>query len=311
MGGERRTVWIAFAVNASIAVLKGVAGVLTGSSATLAETAHSVADTTNQGLLRLSLSLGEREPDEQHPFGYGKERFLWSLVASLGIVAAGAVFSFARGLYSILAGGDQGHEAFWLLYAVLGYSLVAESVSLMRALRQTLPQARARRIGLVAFSRESSDPTTKTVLYEDFAAVIGVLIAFAGVAAHQLTGNPLPDNVAAMAVGVLLIAVGVGLFRDTKGLVIGEAAPRDEQRRILAAIEGHDEVTAVLDLRTMYIGPGTLLVAARIDLQDGLDVAAIERVSETIDYELRERVASVREVFLDPTPRGRVQAGRL
>jgi cation diffusion facilitator family transporter len=299
-------VWIAFAVNASIAVLKAWAGLVTGSSATLAEAAHSVADTVNQGLLRISLSLGERPPDEQHPFGYGKERFLWSLIASLGIFAAGAIFSFARGLYSIFGGGGEGGETrFWLLYAVLGYALVAESTSWVRALRQTLPRARSRGVGLSQFSRQSSDPTTKTVLYEDSAAVLGVLLAFAGVALHQLTGNPLPDNVAAVLVGVLLMVVAVGLFRDTKGLVIGESATEADRARIRELIERREEVAEVLDLRTMYMGPGVLVVAARIDLRDGIDAAAIECLSDAIDHDLREAVEDVEEVFLDPTPRSR------
>jgi cation diffusion facilitator family transporter len=302
-GGERLTVWVAFAVNASIAVLKGFAGALTGSSATLAEAAHSVADTANQGLLRLSLSLAERPPDEEHPFGYGKERFLWSLIASLFIFAAGAIFSFARGLYSIVAGRSGGKEMFWLLYAVLGYALVAETISWIRALRQTLPEARRRGRGLVAFSRQSDDPTTKTVLYEDSAAVVGVLLALAGVGLHQLTGDPLPDDIAAMVDGVLLMTVGVALFRDTKGLVIGEAAPEDERSRIREIIGQHDEVVDVLDLRTMYLGPGSLMVAVRLDLRDDVDAGTIEQLSETIDRELREAVASVDQVFLDATPR--------
>jgi cation diffusion facilitator family transporter len=311
MHGEKLTVWIALAVNASIAVLKGFAGIVTGSSATMAEAAHSVADTVNQGLLRASLSLAERPPDEQHPFGYGKERFLWSLIASLGIFAAGAIFSFARGLYSIVAGGGEGGSTrFWLLYAVLGYALVAETTSWLRALRQTLPQARDRGLGLVRFSRQSSDPTTKTVLYEDTAAVLGVVIAFVGVALHQLTGNPLPDNVAAVLVGVLLMAVGVALFRDTKGLVIGESATEAERDRIREIIERPDEVASVLDLRTMYMGPQMLVVAARIDLRDDVDAAAIERLSDAIDRELHEEVEAVEQVFLDPTPHGRREADR-
>lgn len=307
MSGEKLTVWIALAVNASIAVLKAVAGVATGSSATLAEAAHSVGDTVNQGLLRVSLTLAERPPDEQHPFGYGKERFLWSLIASLFIFAAGAIFSVARGAYSIATGGEPG-GSFWLLYAVLGYALVAETISLVRALRQTLPEARKRGLGVVAFSRQSTDPTTKTVLYEDSVAVLGDVIALAGVGLHQLTGDPLPDDLAAIVVGFMLMAIGVALFRDTKGLVIGEAAPPDERARIRRTIERHDEVVDVLDLRTMYVGPGILVVAARVDLRDDVDAAAIERVSDAIDRELREEVAAVEQVFLDATPGRRQRA---
>jgi cation diffusion facilitator family transporter len=305
VSGEKLTVWIALGVNASITLLKGFAGIVTGSSATLAEAAHSLADTVNQGLLRASLSLAERPPDERHPFGYGKERFLWSLIASLGILVAGAIFSFARGLYSIFAGGgEEGPIRFWLLYAVLGYALVAEGVSWLRALRQTLPQARSSGVGLARFSRRSTDPTTKTVLYEDSAAVLGVVIAFVGVALHQLTGNPLPDNVAAVLVGVLLMAVGVALFRDTKGLVVGESATEEDRERIRRIIERPDEVAEVLDLRTMYMGPRMLVVAARIDLRDGVDATTIERLSDTIDRELHEELDDVEQVFLDPTPHG-------
>lgn len=309
MRGERLTVWIAFAVNASIAVLKAWVGVVTGSSAALAEAAHSVADTTNQGLLRISLSLGERPPDESHPFGYGKERFLWSLIASLFMFAAGAIFSFARGLYSIVGGDSGGGGRFWLLYAVLGYALVAEVVSWIRALRQTLPEARDHGLGVVAFSRQSTDPTTKAVLYEDSAAVLGVLIAFVGVALHQLTHDPLADNVAAMVDGVLLMAVGVALFRDTKGLVIGEAAPARERARIRETIERHDEVLELVDLRTMYVGPGMLVVAARLDLRDDVDAGTIERLSDDIDCELRDVLPAVEQVFLDATPRRRATQG--
>ena len=302
-GRERLTVLVALAVNVSIAVLKGWVGIATGSSATLAEAAHSVADTTNQALLLLSLSLGRRPPDEQHPFGYGKERFLWSLIASLFMFAAGAIFSFARGLYSILAGGGESGGEFWPLYAVLGYALVAETISWARALTQTLPEARRRGMNVIRFSRQSSDPTTKAVLYEDSVAVLGVVIALVGVAVHQLTGDPLAENVAAMLVGVLLMGIGVGLFRDTKGLVIGEAAPEDERRRIRATIEGHPEVLGVIDLRTMYMGPRMLIVAARVDLRDDVEAAVIERLSDMIDGELRAAVSSVRQVFLDATPR--------
>jgi hypothetical protein len=163
---------------------------------------------------------------------------------------------------------------------VLGYALVAETISWVRALRQTLPEARRRRLGLVAFSRQSDDPTTKTVLYEDSAAVVGVL----------------------------LMAVGVGLFRDAKSLVIGEAAPADERARIRETIERHDEVVEVLDLRTMYLGPGRLMVAARIDLRDDVDAGTIEQLSETIDRELRGEVGSIDHVYLDATSRRRAHA---
>jgi divalent metal cation (Fe/Co/Zn/Cd) transporter len=148
------------------------------------------------------------------------------------------------------------------------------------------------------------------VLYEDSVAVVGVLLAFAGVGLHQLTGDPLPDNIAAVLVGVLLMAVAVALFRDTKGLVIGESATETDRARIREIIEHRDEVDEVLDLRTMYMGPGMLVVAARVGLRDGLDAATIERLSDAIDHDLHEAVEDVEQVFLDPTPHGRSSGRR-
>ena len=314
MRGERLTVTIALAVNAVIALLKGWVGLMSGSSAMLAEAAHSIADTTNQGFLLVSLSLAEREPDEQHPFGYGKERFLWSFMASLFMFTAGAIFSFARGFYVLFVGhihflvSGSGGERYWLLYAILGFALLAEGTSLVRALTQTIPEARARGLGLLEYVRVSKEPTTKSVVYEDSVAVTGVVIALVGVALHELTGNDAWDAIAAILIGALLMAVAIGLFRDTKGLVIGESARQEERDELRAAIERHDEVVEVLDLRTMYLGPSTMLVAARIDLADDVSGGQIERLSDAIDAELRERVETVEQVFLDATPRGRSRA---
>ncbi len=310
MSGERLTVSIALAVNAAIAFLKGWVGLMTGSSAMLAEAAHSIGDTTNQGFLLVSLSLADREPDEAHPFGYGKERFLWAFMASIFMFTAGAIFSFARGFYVLLVGpvhlgllgSGDGSERFWLLYAILGFALVTEGSSLARALQQTIPRARERGMGLLEFVRWSKEPTTKSVVYEDSVAVVGVVIAFAGVALHELTGSDSWDSIAAILIGGLLMAVAVGLFRDTKGLVIGEGARPEEHEQLRRTITRHPEVRDVLDLRTMYLGPQTMLVAARIDLDDGVEGGAVEQLSDRIDGELRDAVPAVKQVFLDATP---------
>lgn len=315
MHGTRTTVVVALAANLVIALAKGVVGLLTGSTAALAETAHSIADTANQGFLLVSLSLGRREPDESHPFGYGKERFLWAFVAAIFIFVAGAVFSFARGLAQLLGanlellGGSHGPPRFWLLYLVFGIAFLAEGTSLVRALRQTLPRARESGRGLLEFVRRSKEPTTKTVLYEDTAAVAGILVGAGGVALHQLTGSDSWEAVAALVIGALLMGVAVGLFRDTKGLVIGEAAPPEDRRRIREIVLRHDEVVDLLDLRTMYVGPETLLVAARVDLRDDVSGADAETVSTAIDEELKAALPDVREVFLDATARRRRNGG--
>jgi cation diffusion facilitator family transporter len=301
----RRTVLVALAANASIAVAKLVAGLVSGSAAMLAETAHSVADTMNQVFLLYSLSMGEREPDAAHPFGYGKERFFWSFLAAVGIFVAGAGFSLYEGLSRIF-GPETESGSYAIAYAVLAFAALAEGASLVRAWRQTRAEADAQRQSHAKYVRASRDPTTKTVLFEDSAAVVGVVVAFAGVALHEATGNQVYDGVASVIIAVVLATVAVALGRDTRALLIGEAASPEERQAITATIEAHPAVDRLLELLTMALAPDRLLVAARIDLADGLSADEIERASSDLDRELRERIPSVWQVFLDATPRSEV-----
>jgi cation diffusion facilitator family transporter len=309
-GGSRRTVLVALGANVSIAVAKAVAGLASGSSAMLAEAAHSVADTMNQVFLLFSLTFSERDPDEEHPFGYGKERFFWAFLAAVGIFVAGAGFSMYEGLHRIF-GPQQEEGSYLIAYAVLAFSLAAEGTSLLRAMRQTRGEAHDREKSSVGYVRASRDPTTKTVLFEDSAAVIGVLLAALGIGLHQVTGNQVYDGLASIAIGILLIVVAIALGRDTKRLLIGEAALPEEREAIREVLEDRPEVEDVVELMTMALAPDRLLVAARVDLADGLSADEIERASSQIDEELRSRVPGVWQVFLDATPgneRGRAPA---
>lgn len=302
MHAERKTVLVALAANAAIAAAKGVAGVLTGSAALLAEAAHSVADTINQIFLLVSLSLGERPPDEEHPFGHGKERFFWALLAAVMIFVAGSVFSIAEGVLRLRKSG--GEESYGLVYGVLLFALVAESLALVRAVRQTRRAAAEAGLPFVQFIRETREPTTKTVVAEDTVAVTGVLVAIAGTALHQLTGNVVWDAVAAWVIGALLALVAYGLGWNMKDLLLGAAARPDQRERLREVLESNRNVDELLELLTMYIGPHSLLVAARVDLSDGLDSAGVERVADEVDSELRKAVPDVEQVFIDATPRG-------
>jgi cation diffusion facilitator family transporter len=263
----------------------------------------------NQVFLLFSLKLGEREPDAEHPFGYGKERFFWSFLAAVGIFVAGAGFSLFEGLHRIF-GPTSEEGSYAIAYAVLAFSLVAEGTSLIRAWRQTRGEAQARRQTYVGFVRASRDPTTKTVLFEDSAAVTGVLLAFAGVALHQATGDQVFDGLASVAIGVLLAVIAVVLGRDTRKLLIGEAATPEEREAIRGIIDSRAEIDRVLELLTMALAPDRLLVAARIDLAEGLSTDEVEQASSEIDRELRERVPGVWQVFLDATPRSELAGAR-
>jgi cation diffusion facilitator family transporter len=298
---SKKTVLVAVAANATIATVKGVAGALSGSSALLAEAAHSVADTTNQLLLLVSIGLGEREPDEEHPFGYGKERFFWTLLAAVMIFLAGAVFSIGEGVLRLVRGGAK--ESFVLAIGTIAFAFVAEGISFARAIRQTRREAREAGVPLLKHVRQSKDPTVKAVLSEDATDLIGLTFAAAGIVLAELTGNEAWDAAAAILVGLLLVVVAVQLGRDTKGLLIGEAAPKAERDLLERTIERHDEIECVRQLLTMYVGPESLLVAARVDLVDSLAAHDVEELADRIDRELREAVPTVSEVFLDPTGR--------
>jgi cation diffusion facilitator family transporter len=285
-------------------VAKGIGGAISGSAAMLAEAAHSVADTTNQVFLRISLTRAERGSDEQHPFGYGQERFFWAFLAAAFIFVAGALFSVYEGISRLTAPPEEESGGIAIPLIVLTVAFVAEGISLIRALRQTRAQAREAGLPMKRFVPESRDPTAKTVVFEDSAAVIGVVLAMVGITLDHVTGAHVFDAIASISIGVLLALVAIALGRDVKGLLIGEAALPEEREKLCSVLEGHEGVDEVVELLTMAIGPNALLVAARLDLSDGLDSDQIERLAGQIDEELREAVPEVREVFLDPTARG-------
>jgi cation diffusion facilitator family transporter len=302
MGGTRKTVLIAIAANATIFVTKAIGGVVSGSSALLAEAAHSLADTTNQCCLLFSLKLARRAQDETHPFGHGQERFLWAFMAAVFMFVGGAVFAVGYGIKELLSGGEEG--SFSVAWIVLAVSAVAEVVSWVRALRQTRAEARDLGLPFMRFIRESRDPTAKAVVSEDSAAVLGIAIAAFGIGMHQLTGHAAWDAGAAIGIGVLLMVTAVALARDIRGLLIGEAARPDEREQIQQVLERGDEVDEVLELLTMVLGPNALLVAARLNLKDGLSAREIEHAANRLADELRKAVPDVRQVFLDPTAPG-------
>jgi cation diffusion facilitator family transporter len=305
----RRTVLVALGANAAIMVIKAIGGVISGSSALLAEAAHSVADTANEGFLLVSLSRSKREADDEHPFGYGQERFLWAFVAAIGIFVAGAGFSVYQGVEALF-GAEQESE-YWIAYAILAFGVVAEGVSLIRAVRQTRREAAIKGVSLRAHLRYSRDPTTKTVLFEDTAAVCGNVVAIAGVALHQASGNAGWEGVAALIVGGILIVAAYTLARGASSLLVGQAASAHERREILAVFAGRPEVEEVLQLLTMALAPDRLLVAARVDLTGGMDSERVEEVSSEIDLAIRERVPAVAEVFIDATDKSRFARAKL
>lgn len=290
---------IALAANAVVTLTKLVAGVISGSAAILAETAHSLADTVNQGFLLFSISLAEREPTPDQPFGYGRVRFLWTFVAAVAMFLAGAVFAIGYGTYQLITHATSGDYV--PAYIALGVSLVAEGSSWVRAVRQTRRDAANAKLPLLRFVRESRDPNVKMVLFEDTAALAGLALAFVGIVIGQITGSSVFDPAASIAVGALLVIVAVWMGHDTSELLVGGAARPAERTELRRALEESDDIKDVFELLTMVLGPNALLVAARVDFDDDLDDEGVERASDAIERRLREAVPDVTEVFLDAT----------
>jgi cation diffusion facilitator family transporter len=300
----RGTVLVALGANIGVAVAKIAAGVLTGSAALLSEAAHSVADTLNEVFLLLSLKKSERPADRTHPFGYGKERFFWSLLAAIGIFLSGAGFSAYQGVKAVLDSGEakmpSGTE-FLAIYVVLGLSLVLEGTSLRKAIVQVRAEAKAVNRRLIPFVLRSPDPTVKTVASEDSVAVLGVFTALGGTLLHQLTGHEYWDGVASLFIAVLLSYVAFALGRDTKELLIGEAADPAVRVAAFQCLTEHPEIVAVKEMLTMQLGPNAVLVGARVQFADDLTAQRIEAVCTEIETDMHERMPALTQVFLDPS----------
>ncbi|HKE70799.1 MAG TPA: cation diffusion facilitator family transporter [Nocardioidaceae bacterium] len=297
---SRLTVLLALAMNALIAAAKLVVGAVSGSSAMLAEGAHSVADTVNEVFLLTSLRRSSRPPDSKHPFGYGAERFFWSLLAAIGIFLSGAVFSAYQAFRALTESGSGQHSYSWS-YAVLGLAFVAEGVSWVRSVIQLRGEAKAAGHGFFDHLRRTRDPTVKTVFSEDAAALVGIGIAAAAVGLHQATGNQRWDALGAAMISVLLTFVAFYLGRHNMALLTGQSADPTLRQQLWNELMAVPEVDAVVEVLTMHIGADEILLAARLDLADGLTSDDIEDVSSHIAHAISARHPDVTQVFLDAT----------
>jgi cation diffusion facilitator family transporter len=296
------TVLLALAANLGVAVAKFVAGLLTGSGALLSEAAHSVGDTSTQLLLLTALRRSARPADRKHPFGYGKERYFWSLLAAVGILVSGAAFSVYEGVRTIV-GGIEESPYVWVNYVVLGIAFAMEGTSLVQASRQVRHEAAEHRLPLRRYLRLTDDPAPRSVLLEDFSAVIGILLAAAGVGLHQLTGSAVFDGLASIAIGLLLTVVAFLLAQTVKGLLIGRQADARMLRSIELRLEEQPEIVDVVDLLTMQTGTDRVLLCARVDFVDSYSAGDLERACMRIDTALHEEFDDLDEIFLQPVPR--------
>ncbi|WP_239166420.1 cation diffusion facilitator family transporter [Actinoplanes italicus] len=296
------TVLVAGAANLAISVAKLVAGLLSGSAAMLSEAAHSLADTVTEVFLYVALRRGTRPADEQHPFGYGKESWVWAFIAAIFTFVAGAGFSIYHGIVTIVEGEHTGD--YLVSYIVLAVAFAAESVSFAKALKQVRGAARKWDTTPGRYLRHTSDTTVKAVFFEDLAALAGLVLAAAGLGLAQVTGSETWDGIASILIGLLLLVVAAVLAHSNASLLVGQAVPQRIHDRIAADLAGIAVVTAVPTLFTMRIGPGEILVAAKVDFADDVPAGEIEIACDEAERRLRDTFPGIRYVFLDPT-RGR------
>ena len=294
-----KAVIAALSANLGIAVLKFVAFAITGSASMLAEGVHSVVDSGNQGLLLLGGRRARQDADEEHQFGYGRVRYVYAFLVALVIFTAGGLFALYEGIGKV----QHPHhlDSIGVAIGVLLGAIVLEGLSLRTAVAEAGPHKGQQ--GWWQFIRSAKVPELPVLLLEDTAALIGLVLALAGVGLTEITGNPVWDGVGTICIGALLIAVAVILVVETRSLLVGESATPHTQRLVVGALLGRgvaDGIERVIHLRTLYLAPEELLVAAKLAMPVGADLPAVAATIDAAEARVRAAVPTVTLMYLEP-----------
>lgn len=295
-GGSTRAIVAALAANAGIALAKFIGYLITGSSSMLAESVHSVADTSNQGLLLFGQREARKEPDPLHPFGYGRSRFFYSFVVALVLFSVGSVFALYEGYHKITHPERLSSPLVAIVILIVAIGL--EAFSFRTAIVESRPLKGSG--SWWRFIRNSRNPELPVVLLEDTGALTGLILALAGVGLTVLTGNAVWDGIGTAGIGVLLGVIAVILMIEMHSLLIGEGATADQLHAIQAALDGTPHVDRVIHLRTQYLGPEEMLVGAKIALAPDCDLATVARVIDDAEVRIRSAVPAARVIYLEP-----------
>lgn len=294
--GGTKAIVAALAANLAIAVAKFVAYLFSGSSSMLAESVHSLADSGNQGLLLLGGKKAQREATPQHPFGYGRERYIYAFLVSIVLFSVGGMFAIYEGYEKIK--DPHAIEAWYWPVGVLVFAIIAESFSFRTAIKESNEV----RGGLTwtQFVRRAKAPELPVVLLEDLGALVGLVLALAGVGLALGTGNGVWDGIGTLCIGVLLIVIAIVLAAETKSLLLGESAGVDDVRKIEAAVVDGDTVTRLIHMRTLHLGPEELLVAAKIAVRHDETATEVANAINAAEERIRAAVPIARVIYLEP-----------
>jgi cation diffusion facilitator family transporter len=295
-GGSTRAIVAALLANAGIAVAKFVGFIITGSSSMLAESVHSVADTSNQGLLLFGQRQARKEADDLHQFGYGRSRYFYSFVVALVLFTLGSVFALYEGYHKISHPEDLTSPVVAIVILVVAIGL--ESYSFRTAAVESRPLKGSG--SWWHFIRTSRNPELPVVLLEDTGALIGLALALGGVGLSMLTGDPVWDGIGTAAIGVLLGVIAVILMIEMHSLLIGEGATSQEDKAIRTALEQTANVDRLIHIRTQYLGPDELLVGAKIALAADTDLATVAATIDAAESAVRAAVPAARVIYLEP-----------
>ena len=295
---DKKVIYAALIGNCAIALMKFVVAAISGSAAMLAEGFHSAADSGNQIMLLIGHRRAERPPDDNHPFGYGKELYFWAFVVSVSIFFVGAALSIYEGIHKLLH--PEQVKSLTLPLAVLGLAMVFEACPWYMALSE------ARKIktgkGFASFmdmAVRSKNPTVLVVLFEDTAALIGLLVAAVGITLAYTTQMSIFDGAASILIGVVLLVLALFLARETKELLIGESATRRDREKIHTAICTMPEITQCGRLLTMHLGPDEILVNIDVEFVDGLSTDELEAAIDRIESRVKEAVPTATKIYIE------------
>lgn len=294
--GGNKAIIAALSANLGIAVTKFIAWAFSGSSSMLAEGVHSLADSGNQVLLLLGGRKSKKAADAEHPFGYGRERYVYAFVVSIILFSVGGVFSLYEGVEKL----REPHplEVPWLPVLVLVISLALEGFSLRTAIRESRPSKGQQ--SWVSFVRRAKAPELPVVLLEDAAALLGLSFAMIGVVLTWITGDGVFDAIGTLAIGVLLVAVAIVLGIETKSLLVGEGASADDVAKIRAAVTGGPEVESIIHMKTLYLGPDELLVGVKVAMPGRTVLADVASAINAVESRIREAVPIARVIYVEP-----------